>query len=175
MLSLVKDHLPKLEQDFPRNIEVLKRGQGYPMIYILHADVEEDLHRRIVDDICTGRTLFLRFTGCALDGCSPDIRRVLLGKILDMTLLERVARQFTDETIARKTLLLIRGLLHHWILLLCLRKRWNVQYGLHPTRDPMAVPFEAKGIPSEQAEFGHPDAAILLTCLAFYYTGLSLV
>lgn len=39
----------------------------------------------------------------------------------------------------------------------------------------MAVPFEAKGIPSEQAEFGHPDAAILLTCLAFYYTGLSLV
>ncbi|OWY47029.1 uncharacterized protein AALT_g10973 [Alternaria alternata] len=175
MLSLVKDHLPKLEQDFPRNIEVLKRGQGYPMIYILHADVEEDLHRRIVDDICTGRTSFLRFTGCASDGCSPDIRRVLLGKTLDMTLLERVARQFTDETIARKTLLLIRGLLHHRILLLCLRKRWNVQYGLHPTRDPMAVPFEAKGIPSEQAEFGHPDAAILLTCLAFYYTGLSLV
>ncbi|CAN9193922.1 unnamed protein product [Alternaria alternata] len=175
MLSLVKDHLPKLEQDFPRNIEVLKRGQGYPIIYILHADVEEDLHRRIVDDICTGRTSFLRFTGCASDGCSPDIRRVLLGKILDMMLLERVARQFTDETIARKTLLLIRGLLHHRILLLCLRKRWNVQYGLHPTRDPMAVPFEAKGIPSEQAEFGHPDAAILLTCLAFYYTGLSLV
>ncbi|KAH8635797.1 hypothetical protein IG631_11198, partial [Alternaria alternata] len=174
MLSLVKDHLPKLEQDFPRNIEVLK-GQGHPMIYILHANVEEDLHRHIVDDICTGKTSFLRFTGCASDGCSPDIRRVLLGKTLDMTLLERVARQFIDETIARKNPLLIRGLLHHRILLLCLRKRWNVQYGLHPTRDPMAVPFEAKGIPSERAEFGHPDAAILLTCLAFYYTGLSLV
>jgi hypothetical protein len=173
MLSLVKDHLPELEQDFPRNIEVLKRGQGYPMICILHADVEEDLHRRIVNDICTGRTSFLRFTGRASDCCSPDIRRVLLEKTMDKTLLERVARLFTDETIAFKTLLLIRGLLRHRILLLCLRKRWNVQYGLHATRDPMAVPFEAKGIPSEQAEFGHPDAAILLTCLAFYYTGLS--
>ena len=24
-----------------------------------------------------------------------------------------------------------------------------------------------------QAEFGHPDVAILLTCLAFYYSGLN--
>jgi hypothetical protein len=49
-----------------------------------------------------------------------------------------------------------------------------VQYGLHPTRHPFAVPFEAKGVPSEQAEFGHPDVAILFTCLAFYYSGLNL-
>jgi hypothetical protein len=174
LLSLVKDHLPELEHRFPRNIEVLERGQGYPMIYILHADVEEDLHRRIVDEICTGRTSFLRFSDCTSDSCDADLRRVLLEDNLDNKLLERVAKLFTDENIAFKTLLLVRGLLRNRILLLCLRKRWNVQYGLHPRRDPMAVPFEAKGIPSEQAEFGHPDAAILFTCLAFYYTGLSL-
>jgi hypothetical protein len=54
-----------------------------------------------------------------------------------------------------------------------LKKRWNVQYGLHPDRHPIAVPFEAKGVPSEQAEFGHPDVSILFTCLAFYYSGLN--
>jgi len=55
-----------------------------------------------------------------------------------------------------------------------LKKRWNVQYGLHASRDPIAVPFLAKGIPSEQAEWGHPDVAILFTCLSFYYDGLSI-
>ena len=48
-----------------------------------------------------------------------------------------------------------------------------MQYGLHPERDPIAVPFEAKGVPHGQSEFGHPDAAIGLTCLAFYYAGTS--
>jgi hypothetical protein len=175
LLSLVKDHLPELERNFPRKIEVLQRGQGYPMVYILQEDVEEDLHRRIVDEICTGRTSFLRFADSTSDSCGANLRRVLLEMDLDNELLRRVAKSFTDESIAFKTLLLVRGLLRNRILLLCLRKRWNVQYGLHPRRDPMAVPFEAKGIPSEQAEFGHPDAAILFTCLAFYYTGLSLV
>ncbi|KAI8168212.1 hypothetical protein K4K49_009945 [Colletotrichum sp. SAR 10_70] len=52
-------------------------------------------------------------------------------------------------------------------------KRWNVQYGLHPLRDPIAVPYHAKGVPSEQSEWGHPDVAILFTCLAFYYDGIS--
>jgi hypothetical protein len=173
LLSLVKDHLPELQHKYPRDIEVLKRGQGYPMIYILRSDVEEDLHCRIVDEICTGRTSFLRFADSTSDSCEVNLRKVLLEKSLDNELLKRVATLFADKNIAFKALLLVRGLLRNRILLLCLKKRWNVQYGLHPKRDPMAVPFEAKGIPSEQAEFGHPDAAIIFTCLAFYYTGLN--
>jgi hypothetical protein len=54
-----------------------------------------------------------------------------------------------------------------------LKKRWNVQYGLHTHRDPIAVPYLAKGTPSEQAEWGHPDVAIIFTCLSFYSGGLS--
>lgn len=54
-----------------------------------------------------------------------------------------------------------------------LKKRWNVQYGLHPTRHPISVPYTAKGLPSEQAEWGHPDVAIMLTCLSFYYGGIN--
>ena len=49
-----------------------------------------------------------------------------------------------------------------------------MQYGLHPTRDPIVVPFYTKGVPFEQAEWSHPDVAILFTCLAFYYDGLSI-
>lgn len=68
---------------------------------------------------------------------------------------------------------LLRGLFVHRILISSLKKRWNVQYGLHATRAPIAVPYLAKGVPSVAAEWGHPDIAIILTCLSFYYQGLS--
>ena len=61
---------------------------------------------------------------------------------------------FDDKPAVKQNLLLLRGLLVHRILLLALNKRWNVQYGLHHERDPIAVPFHAKGVPSEQAEWG---------------------
>jgi hypothetical protein len=173
LLSLVKDHLPELRRLFPRSIEIIERSHGYPMIFFLQSDVEEDLHRRIIDEICTGRTTFLRSADSASPGHESEIRKVLLDSPLNDDLFKRVTAFFADKNAACKTLLLIRGLLLNRILLLCLKKRWNVQYGLHPGRDPIAVPFEAKSVPSEQAEFGHPDTAILLTCLAFYYSGLN--
>lgn len=86
----------------------------------------------------------------------------------------QVARFFADRSPARNILLHIRGLMVNRIFILCLKKRFNIHYGVSPSRDPLAVPFEAKGVPSEQAEFGHPDVAIILTCLAFYYSGLNL-
>lgn len=86
----------------------------------------------------------------------------------------KIAQVFRDRKDARLQLLLLRGLLVHKILLMGLTKRWNVQYGIHPLRDPIAVPFRSKGIPSDQAEFGHPDVSILLTCLSFYNSGLTL-
>jgi hypothetical protein len=33
---------------------------------------------------------------------------------------------------------------------------------------------QAKGVPSPTSEWGHPDVAIVLTCLSFYYEGLSM-
>jgi hypothetical protein len=137
-------------------------------------DVEDTLHRLIINDICNGRTSFLRFA----DSISPvnkrEIKRVLLEPSVDLKAIMLVSHFFADRFSAYKIILLVRGLLLNRILLLCLKKRWNVQYGLHPNRHPIAVPFEAKGVPSEQAEFGHPDVAILFTCLAFYYSGLNL-
>ena len=37
----------------------------------------------------------------------------------------------------------------------------------------LAVPYRAKDNPAMRAEFSHPDATILLTCLSYYYGGLS--
>jgi hypothetical protein len=84
-----------------------------------------------------------------------------------------IASVFPDKPKLRKNVYLLRGLFANSILLLALKKRWNVQYGLHPDRHPIAVPFHAKGVPSDQAEWGHPDVSILFTCLAFYHQGLN--
>ncbi|PYI28973.1 hypothetical protein BP00DRAFT_438002 [Aspergillus indologenus CBS 114.80] len=66
------------------------------------------------------------------------------------------------------------GVIMNRLLFALSGKRWNVDYGLHPSRCMMAGPFRAKGVPSEHAEFGHPDVAVTLTCLSYYYSGLSM-
>lgn len=174
LLFLVEDHLLDLQHDFPRSIEVVKRSGGFPMVHFLRPDVEDALHHRIIDDICDRRISFLRLADSTLPVSRCEFKRVLLDEELDRKLIERVSAFFADRSSARKNILLVRGLLQNRILLLCLKKRWNVQYGLHPNRHPIAVPFDAKGVPSGQAEFGHPDVSILFTCLAFYYSGLNL-
>jgi len=173
LLSLVEDHLPELQRDFPRSVEVVKRPHGFPIVYFLQTDVEDALHSRIINDICEGRVSILRLSDSTSSIRKAEIKRVLSEKSLDRKLIKRVSLSFADNSSTYKNILLVRGLLLNRILLLCLKKRWGVQYGLHPNRHPIAVPFEAKGVPSEQAEFGHPDVAILLTCLAFYYSGLN--
>ena len=113
-----------------------------------------------------------------LRDCSPDLRQAIRQFIAEARVSDKnalvIKQSFPDNLTVRQKLYLLRGLLVHRILLLTLKKRWNVQYGLHPDRSPMAVPFHAKGVPSETAEWGHPDVAILFTCLSFYYGRLSI-
>ncbi|EEP82369.1 conserved hypothetical protein [Uncinocarpus reesii 1704] len=173
VLSFVTHHLRDLARDFPKSIDILERtASGFPVTYFLRKDVEKALVLRIVEDVCHGRVSSLPIEDCMAD--LGAIRRFISQEVVDHLDTERVSTLFLDLPKARKTLYILRGLLAHGILILCLKKRWNVQYGLHPGRDPIAVPFHAKGVPSEQAEWGHPDVAILLTCLAFYHQGLSL-
>ena len=51
--------------------------------------------------------------------------------------------------------------------------RWRVDCGLALKCTMLAVPYRAKDVPAPKAEFGHPDMAILLTCLSYYYGGLT--
>lgn len=79
-----------------------------------------------------------------------------------------------DNPATLKPILLLRGLLGHGVLLTILKeKRWRVDYGLDVSRSMLAVPYRAKDSPSPRAEFGHTDIAICLTCLTYYYEGLT--
>jgi Protein of unknown function (DUF3638)/Protein of unknown function (DUF3645) len=174
LLRLVEGHLWNLQRDFPQSIEVVRRPHGgFPYIYFLRKDVEDALVARLVDGIVRGHTSMV-----PTRECRPSDRVAIKQFISDPNvrpaIAERIGQMFPDKPAARQNIYLLRGLLVHRILLLSLKKRWNVQYGLHPNRDPTAVPFHAKGVPSEQAEWGHPDVAILFTCLAFYFGGLDL-
>ncbi|KAE8402926.1 hypothetical protein BDV37DRAFT_294915 [Aspergillus pseudonomiae] len=173
ILNLVAHHLPGLGREFPRSIDVIERtSTGFPVAYFLRKDVEEALVQRIIEDITYGSMKILPIWK-STDEERDAVRRFISQETVDSSVSKRVAALCPDTPQAHKNLYLLRGLLAHGILLLCLKKRWNVQYGLHPDRAPMAVPFHAKGVPSDHAEWGHPDVAILFTCLSFYHQGLT--
>lgn len=187
LMSLLEGHALDLSANDPHKINVVKRpGGGFPTVYILHTSVEDELRRRLTLDIVNGRVPFFRpvpKTKSASADHSTISRRSIAKtkKLLQQALasdssdgaIDNAAKQFPDAGAITSGLLLVRGLLKHDILTTCLKRRWNVQYGLHPRRWPIAVPFEARGVPSERSEFGHPDVSIIFTCLAFYYAGIN--
>jgi hypothetical protein len=62
------------------------------------------------------------------------------------------------------------------VLAFALQRRWRVAYGLDPNRNPptkLAVPYRGKDNPTARSEFSDPDTVIMLTCLSYYYEGLS--
>ncbi|KAK3307698.1 uncharacterized protein B0T15DRAFT_415095 [Chaetomium strumarium] len=174
VLSLVEEQLYGLRNSYPHSIEVVTRQSGgFPFIYFLRQDVEDELLRRLATAISKGAGNILpvssfdaRQRGAIKDFLSPCTRR------LKPSTLERIRGLQPDRPQVKQTVYLLRGLLVHRILIMTLKKRWNVQYGLRPNSDPVAVPYHAKGVPSEQSEWGHPDVSILFTCLTFYYDGL---
>eukprot|EP00899_Mesostigma_viride_P028443 jgi/Mesvir1/8784/Mv02694-RA.1 len=79
----------------------------------------------------------------------------------------------------RASLLMLRGLLAGNMFFHALEKRHLVEYGvdrrLGSTRKKrLAVPFRAHNQPSDRSEWAHPDAALMLTTLAYYQDGLTL-
>ncbi|PIG85815.1 hypothetical protein AARAC_009742 [Aspergillus arachidicola] len=173
VLELVAQHLCDLTRELPHGIDIIERAaSAFPIAHLLREDAETALIERVVKDVCSGRSAILPIQGCK-DFEVEAVRQFISRQLVDRAVVEYINGLFQDMPKVRKRIYLLRGILVHRILLLCLKKRWNVQYGLHPSRDPMAVPFHAKGVPSDHAEWGHPDIAILFTCLAFYHEGLT--
>lgn len=162
IFALVDSHLYDLEKTFPQSVQVVRRPQGgFPLrIYLLRPDVGEELILRLRNDILQGRMGILPMESLHVQD-KFAIREFLSGGKMRPTSIDRIARLCPDQVHIRQTVYLLRGLLCQRILISTLRKRWNVEYGLHPARDPIAVPFLAKGVPSEQSEYGHCDVAIL--------------
>jgi hypothetical protein len=171
VLKLVESNIPSMQYELPGSIEVVDRQNGgFPFVFFLRRDVEEELVSRIVTQILGEQSVF------PIQSFSGSELAVLASFISDARPSEHAISfvNLLHQTEIKKTIHLLRGLVVHRILLLTLKKRWNVQYGVDPRRDPIAVPFNAKGVPSDQSEWGHPDVAILFTILAHYYSGLNL-
>ena len=173
VLRLVNRHVSSMSALDPRKIECQHAAFGsFPHMRILQADSEKHFIPLIAEDVIRGRLvdLGIQYLPQGLRDAISDF--ISLKNILPETskMVEECAVQMTSWN----ALLLLRGLLAHNILLFALTERsWRVDYGLDPTRTKLAVPYRAKDIPSARAEFGHPDLTIVLTCLSYYYGGLS--
>ncbi|KAI6125916.1 hypothetical protein EDD16DRAFT_1757564 [Pisolithus croceorrhizus] len=169
ILHLVKKHAPVLHADFPLGVEYEqchRQCGAFPHIRILHEEAGRELISKIGKDIMHGQPCRIR----------PHVRIAIHHFITrtDVAPSEvQMIRDCCEGTTMWMNLLHLRGLLASGILLFSLmERRWRVGYGLAPSRTMLAVPYRAKDVPALRAEFSHPDVAILLTCLSYYYGGL---
>jgi hypothetical protein len=162
VLRLVHLYIPGLQNEFPCSIEIVSRANsGCPFIYFLRRDAEDRLISYLVDAIGDGKTTIIPCTEYP-DKDKESLKKFIGSPLVPSALYSRIKDLFRGKLHLLKVVYLLRGLFVHRILLSTLKKRWNVQYGLHPHRDPIAVPYLAKGVPSASAEWGHPDVAIVL-------------
>ncbi|CAN9475149.1 unnamed protein product [Alternaria alternata] len=174
VLHLVKDFSSSVQSRYPRSIEVVNRGSaGFPLLYFLRKDAEDYLIELLVKIICKGQTPLILPCAEYPAALMKDVQGYISKPAVRSQTISKITSFFRDKPTLMRAVNLLRGMFVHRILITTLKKRWNVQYGLHPTRAPIAVPYLAKGVPSPTAEWGHPDVAITLTCLSFYYQGLS--
>ncbi|KAF8551326.1 hypothetical protein OG21DRAFT_1541446 [Imleria badia] len=173
VLGLVSKHASPLRDLFPLGVEYEQGPLGsFPHLRILHADAGQRLISWIVQDVMEGRHPNFNF-GQLRSGLGDAIRNFISCEDVPLSKVQLV-KDYFQRTPLWGGLLLLRGLLATGIVLFAFReRRWRVDYGLAPTRTLLAVPYRAKDVPAQRAEFGHPDIAIVLTCLSYYYGGLS--
>ncbi|KAI9820813.1 MAG: hypothetical protein M1826_000838 [Phylliscum demangeonii] len=159
---------------FPQGLELRPVCPGgFPRIRILQPGAGDKLVEMIARDVCEAG-----LPGVPVWNLSPYLRSALFRFLTDANMGEADAVPLQHQAFGvdsmKKSLLLLKGLLADGILVFALQqKRWRVNYGLDLSRTMLAVPYRAKDIPSSRAEFSHPDATIVLSCLSYYYGGLS--
>ncbi|KAG1853151.1 hypothetical protein DFJ58DRAFT_883919 [Suillus subalutaceus] len=174
VLSLVAKHAARLMSQFRSRSEVSTREHGgFPFVRVLHPTAGEALVQWIAEDIINGALENISFDQASLH-VKEAVCRFIATEHISNTCVSVVEDRYRDTTVW-PSLLVLRGLLAYGILVYAIKeRRWRVDYGLAPKRTMLAVPFRAKDMPSQRAEFGHPDVAIILTCLSYYYGGLTL-
>jgi hypothetical protein len=190
VLRLVKKHVYSFSRYAPQAVEYERGPPGsFPHVRILRASDIPRLTSLITEDVMAGRLPNFNFQ----HGC-PELHDAIRSFISDEDILqipdtakkvEEYAKR-SDQSHLWSGLLLLRGLLTSNILFFALsERRWRVDYGLvsesqlgrrgYHSRTPtmLAVPYRAKDVPAPNTQFGHPDLTIILTCLSYYYAGLS--
>ncbi|KAH9040265.1 hypothetical protein EDB83DRAFT_2228304 [Lactarius deliciosus] len=174
VFSRLRAHAAQLHASFPQMFELDQTQSGFPTMRILHQELSRQISSLIADDALGGALSTL-----SLAVLSPSIREAARRFITQKEVPDgdhQLIRSRCSGTSLWSGILLLRGLLvdGEGILGYVLKeRRWRVDYGLDPSRTLLAVPYRAKDVPSLRAEFGHPDVAIALTCLSYYYGGLT--
>eukprot|EP01083_Nonionella_stella_P133357 405414_1 len=164
------DIVPKLKErhvDFDRHIEYKEVGNGAAAQVRL-------LTNKYYKEICDGIIEFILDNKAEFSFLNEDIIKNWTPK-QKHDIIKHIASSPNEDN---KLILILRGLLQHQCLATVLQKRHRVNYGLHPTREiktDLAVPYRAKNVPSERAEFSHPDISICYTILSYYHDGLDQV
>ena len=150
----------------------IRTSSCYPMLRPLTARSAQTLQQSICDRIFANQ-----LSGFNLTQTPPPVHQAayefITQKDVSVDQCQALFDYYSSEVSIQQKLFHLRGLFACGILSYVLQeKRWTVNYGLHPQRSMLAVPYRAKGVPAPNAEFGHPDVAIALTCLSYYYAGL---
>lgn len=95
------------------------------MLSFLRKDAEQDLLCKLIDDIHKGRTAILPQD-------IPRVGRDLIKKFISEPQVssedeQTIRDMFPDKPAVKQAVFLLRGLIVHRILLMTLKKRWNVQ------------------------------------------------
>jgi len=162
ILTHVQAFAKDLAAEFPTGVDVDvsdTKASFHSGIRILTKEAGDCLVRRIAEKMLESNQFRL---------LQPEIRRDVLCFITEPTPTISLVklRETCEHTSFWNGILLRRGILAGGILVFALQeKRWRVEYGLDLRRTMLAVPYRAKDVPSLRADFGHPDVAIILTCL----------
>jgi hypothetical protein len=145
VFGLLQIHSEQLHACFPNMFELDKDKGGFPTMRILDKQISQRISSLIADDALRGNLSTL-----SLAVLSPSIREATR-RFITMKEISVEDRNLIHSRCAGTTLwsgiLLLRGLLveGEGILGYVLReRRWRVDYGLHPIRTLLAVPYRAK-------------------------------
>ena len=164
----------QVQRSFPGGLEVVAAHIGaFPMVRIIQTKAGDALIHTVAQQVCENG-----IPGVPVWRLRRSTRdalfRFLVSPSWSSAATESLHNFGSGSESLEKALLLLKGLFGQGVLRFCLEeKRWRVHYGLHLSRTKLAVPYHAKDLPAPRAEFSHPDATIVLTCLSYYYGGLS--
>ena len=177
---LMTSNTPESTRDIRGGLLFKDYGAGrVPVIRVLGEPAGRELIRTLATEVCR-----LGVRALPVQHQIAQTRRAVVNYLLleeapqeDVDMVGNADTGFFSNPTTNGALLLLRGLLGKGVLLFALgQKRFRVNYGLAPDRQPptmLAVPYRAKDMPSLRSEFSHPDVVIVLTCLSYYYRGLS--
>lgn len=174
ILGLVSRFAHPVLEIFPQGLELRSvRSGSFPRLRILQPAAADKLLELVAREVCEAG-----LPGVPVWNFSEDVRNALYRFLTDPSISEADIEPLQDDVFIvdtmRRSLLLIKGLIADGVLVFALQlKRWRVNYGLDLSRTMLAVPYRAKDNPAARAEFSHPDATIVLTCLSYYQGGLS--